>query len=380
MRSVSRASSLGRTASGVLLVTAVLVSATAAFVAPAHGEWVVASADGRTELKLGVLAQGRAEWMRADKIDPVAQNLYLRRARILCGGQVHPDVEFFLQTDSPDIGLPIDHGKGFDNFFLQDAVTTWRWRAGQVVDAGLLLTPGSYNHLQDEARFLTLDYGPYTMTESGPLVARVGRDTGAQARGLLLEKKVEYRLGVFSGVRGTQEANAFRMAGRVAVYPFETATMEYFYPGTRMGKANDLSLGFAFDVQKSYTALHGDLFVEQMLRPGSTLTFQVDFSRYDGGEWLEHLLPQQDAAMAELGFSLLENRLGTYLQAARRSYEKGWTDDEQVSAGLTWRVDGHHANLKLDWTRVRVREADNKCIQRYHDRDVITLQCQAWMF
>ena len=360
----------------ILAVVALLLTAA---IRPAGAEWAVWSPDGKTQIKLGVLVQGRAEWMKADTLDPVAQNIFLRRARIICGGNVHPDVEFFLQTDSPNVGLPHGDGKDFDNFFLQDVITTWRWTDQQVVDAGLLQTPGSYNHLQNEAQFLTLDYGPYTMTESGPLVARVGRDPGVQARGLLLGKKIEYRLGAFQGVRGTQEANPFRVAGRVAVYPFDTAGLSYFYPGTRMGAANDLSVGFAFDVQKSYSALHGDLFVEQMLAPGTTLTFQADFSQYDGGSWLDHALPQQNAWMVELGVATLQNRLGTYVQAARSANDQANSHDEQIGAGVTWRIDRHLANLKLDWTQVRVREA-TKCIQRYHDRDVITLQCQVYTF
>jgi hypothetical protein len=296
----------------------------------------------------------------------------------MLGGNVHPDVAFYLKTESPNIGLPAGGGEGFDNFYLQDAFTTWKWNRDHVVDAGLLLVPGSYNHLQDEARYLTLDHGPYSYTESGPLISRVGRDPGVQARGLLAGKMLEYRLGVFQGIRGTEEGNPFRVAARVAVHPYGNAGTGYFYPGTNMGTANAFSIGVAADIQKTYASLHGDIFVEQPIAAGTTATFQADFSRYDGGSWLG-ALPKQDSWLLEFGIATLENRLGTYLQAAGRSYDKGFTDDRQVGAGLCWRIAAHRANLKLDWTRVEVSRAQ-KCIQRYRDRDVITLQCQAYYF
>lgn len=330
----------------VFLAAGILLLAVAPL---ARAQWIVKSEDGQSQVKLGFLLQGRADWTTVQDTDPVGQNLYLRRARIILAGQVNPKVSFFFDTDSPNAGKgtgTVDP-KGFGDVFVQDFVGTFAVCERISVDGGLILVPTSYNHLQSAATLMAMDYAPYTFIESGPMQAKVGRDTGLQARGLFAEKRVEVRLGAFQGVRGGHDANPLRFAGRVAVHPLKTAGKALFYPGTAFGKAKTLAVGAAVDLQKDYSSVHGDAYAEWPVAPGSTLTCQVDVSSYDGGDFLASL-KKQTVVMVEAGGTTSSNRLGAWIQ-----YSMSSPDDDDapeatnVNGGLAYYLDGHRSALKL---------------------------------
>lgn len=52
------------------------------------------------------------------------QNFYLRRLRIIVGGDIGKDISFFVETDDPKLGIqPKNLAAGF---LLQDALLEWR--------------------------------------------------------------------------------------------------------------------------------------------------------------------------------------------------------------------------------------------------------------
>lgn len=336
--------------------------------AVAHGQWVIKSDDGNAQIKLGLLLQGRAESVimpETGSRDAYATgNLYIRRARILMGGKISSRGSFFLETDAPGLGTRADSAsKNFDPYFMQDFITTWNITPDHMIDGGLLLTPGTYQHLQSAVSLLATDYGPFSFLEAGPLQTKVGRDTGVQARGVLANKLIEYRVGAFQGIRGRDIHNPFRYAARVAIYPFQTASTGYFYSGTGFGKARALSIGAALDGQRDYQAIHGDVFFELPLASTDCVTLQADVSRYDGGDFLPGL-GEQTIWMVEAGYTTLQKRFGAYLQISNRSYsDETEPRDSKPNApgpsyvsmisegGLIWWLDGHRQNLKLAWTR-----------------------------
>lgn len=351
------------------LACALLVAATTS----AHGQWVVKSEDGATNVKVGLLLQGRAESVFMPETPArdayTTGNLYIRRARILLGGKISARGSFFMETDAPGLGTrlyPADslrnEAKNFDPFFVQDFVTTWAITPQHMIDGGLLLTPGSYQHLQSAISLLATDYGPYSFLEAGPLQTKVGRDTGLQARGVLGPKLIEYRVGAFQGIRGRRNHYPLRYAARVALYPLQTAGTGLFYAGTSMGKSRAISIGAAVDGQRDYQAIHGDLFVELPLGASNCVTLQTDVSRYDGGDFLKSM-GEQTTWMVEAGYSTLAHRLGSYLQVSGRAYSDETEPRDGTASpgpyytttvaegGLIWRLDGHRQNLKLAWTR-----------------------------
>lgn len=68
--------------------------------------------------KFGLLLQGQADWQESATADDTAQNLYLRRARILIGGSLAKNVTFFFETDSPNYGKA---GTKTSGMIVQDA-------------------------------------------------------------------------------------------------------------------------------------------------------------------------------------------------------------------------------------------------------------------
>ena len=54
--------------------------------------------------KFGFLLQPQADWLQNPANDSYSQNLFLRRARLIVGGQVAKNVTFFFETDSPNLG------------------------------------------------------------------------------------------------------------------------------------------------------------------------------------------------------------------------------------------------------------------------------------
>src|SRR4030042_667040 len=71
----------------------------------ARAEWKVSGPDENSYIKLGFLAQGRAQ-IEDGAVNTREQNdnLYLRRFRILMGGKINDRISFFFETDTPDLG------------------------------------------------------------------------------------------------------------------------------------------------------------------------------------------------------------------------------------------------------------------------------------
>jgi hypothetical protein len=364
----------------------ILLGATLLCSSPAAAQWVVKSEDGNSQIKFGFLVQPRAEWVSTENSDYWSQNMYLRRARILMGGKVNPKVDFFFETDSPNVGKRVTDVKtprlkDWDTFRVQDFVVTYSVTPDIMVDAGMILTPGTYNHLQSAASLLPLDYGPYTFIENGPLAANVGRDTGAQGRGVLLNKMVEYRVGVFQGVREYRDAMPFRVAGRLALYPFKTAGKGLFYPGTTLGASKALSIGLMADMQGTdYNNFGGDVFCELPIGGTSSLTAQVDVALCEGKNAFAAALPKQKTFMVEAGYAALQKRLLGFVQVAVRDYDADTkADDQQFQGGLGWRFDGHKSNLKLAYTMITQSAPKTGVIEAW-DKTMWTLQYQVMAF
>ena len=363
------------TVGGIILLTAALLGSS-----PAMAQWVVKSEDGNSQIKFGILAQPRAEWVSTEDSDFWSQNMYLRRARILIGGKVNPKVDFFIDTDSPNTGKrsggAAGNAKDWDNFYVQDAVLTYNVTPDVMVEAGMILTPGSYNHLQGAGTLLALDYGPYTFAENAAMGARAGRDTGAQSRGVLLDKMIEYRVGAFQGVRGSHDQMPFRAAGRVAFYPFKTAGKGLFYSGTGLGASKVLSIGLSADTQSGdYTSFGGDAFCELPVGTDGAFTAQADVVQYDGEDFASSV-PKQLTYMVEAGYAGLQKRLLGFVQFAARDFDADTvSDDQQIQGGVGWRFDGHKSNLKLAYTMI-TQNAPKAGVTEAKDKTMVTLQYQ----
>ena len=300
--------------------------------------------------KFGFLLQPQADWTENASNGSTSQNLFVRRVRVLVGGQVAKNVTFFFETDSPNLGKVVGGTKVGSGMIVQDAFVSWKLADAFTIDAGMILTGIAHNSLQSAASLTAIDYGPHSFLFSTPTQNVVGRDTGFQARGYLAKKKLEYRVGAWQGARDAASRNAFRQTVRVQ-YNFLDADTGFFYTGTSLGKKKIFAIGGGYDVQKDYESWAADAYYDHPLGPGA-LSAQLDYIHYDGGTFLK-TLPKQDVVYGEAGYYLPKAKLMpffTYSSKDVASTDAG--DETRWSIGLGYMAFGHNMNIKAAWGRV----------------------------
>lgn len=213
-------------------------------------------------------------------------DFFLRRTRIILGGQITKWVSFFMETDMPNLGkggvwAGVDYnGDGITDvspatFFVQDAWVKFNINPAFNIYAGMLITPFNRNFFTSAAKLHGLDY--HVVLAKYPNGSNlVWRDNGVMATGLLLNNKLEYRLAVTEGVAKNNDDGP-RVTGRVA-YSLLDAEGDFFPGGTYLGTKKVLSVGAAVDFQNDaiynadgthgkYLGLTGDVFWDLPMGP-----------------------------------------------------------------------------------------------------------------
>jgi hypothetical protein len=304
--------------------------------------------EGKPSVTLGFLAQPQFESITNPNGSGTTNNLYLRRFRLTAGGKLTRKLSYFVESDSPNLGKSVATGSTMSrtcDIFLQDAIVTYTFRPEFQIDGGMLLIPVSHNSGQSAASLLAVDYGPYSFLASDPTHSKNGRDYGVEARGYVM-RHFEYRLGAFRGNRDPDSNFPFRVSGRFVWYPFDADT-GFFYTGTTLGKKRIVALGTSFDRQDHYSSNAVDLFIDQPLRNGHTVTFQADYVRYDGRGTFP-TLPKQSAWMVEGSYCFGNVKLAPFIQAASRDFTNpSAADDRKIQGGMIYWIKGHRLNIKL---------------------------------
>lgn len=248
-------------------------------------------------LKVGFLLQS---WVTEADNGNVAgdgwgNDLYLRRARLILAGRVNKLVNFFVETDNPNWGK---NGDWSSEMYIQDAYVDFQIMKELNVAAGMILLPFTHANRQGATSLATLDYHNLFSEPFLP-ATKAWRDNGLEVRGILFDKWVDYRVGVFQGIRGKKCKDVYdkefcdagldyavvnpndlpRITGRVAVNLFD-AEEGFYYTGTNIGKKNAdnkfikiLSVGAGVDFQPgatldkngevaNYMAFSGDVFAD----------------------------------------------------------------------------------------------------------------------
>jgi len=316
----------------------------------------------------------------ASDLTGYSNNLFLRRTRILVGGSLFGKFDYFLDTDYPNLFFgnaeagnamatpPTNptNTKGGPGMYIQDAFITAKPIEGEFkdafkIDAGFMLPPMAHNAVQGAGTLYSLDYFANSFLHGnvfGSSVNPVGRDLGVQVRGLLVGGLIEYRAGLFQGLRdvqsGTEVAsrNFFRATGRVQIN-FLDAEPGFFYAGTYLGAKRIASIGGSADIQNNYKYFNGDAFVDLPAGPG-VLTAQVNYAHWNGDGFVA--LPKEWAIMGEAGynFSTIVSPLvrAEYLVATAANGDQ--TKTARYGGGVNWWTFGHNANLKSLYQFVKV--------------------------
>jgi hypothetical protein len=302
--------------------------------------------------KLGVLGQFQGDWLEDPGTD-TTQNLFVRRLRLLFGGQVAKNVTFFVETDAPNLGKTLPGGKNISpGVMLQDAYAEFKAHDALAIDAGLMFVPFSRNSLQSAATLLPIDYGAFTFAPSAPTQSTVGRDTGFQARGYVLGDRLEYRIGAFQGARDARSHDGFRYVGRVQYELLDSEGTGFFYTGTYLGRKKVAAVAAAFDAQSDYHAYDADAFLDYPAGPGA-VTAQVSYNRFNGGTTFL-TLPRQNVAFVEAGYLIRALKLTPVVQYTKRAMvDTSVGNEAHWSLGANYWWAGHNANVKAAFGRVQ---------------------------
>ena len=314
--------------------------------APARAQWSIAANEGKSTLNIGFLAQTQVEALQSPGSQDYAQNVFMRRARLMFGGRIDERTSFYFVTDVPNLGKGQASGAKVANaLVLQDAVLTEIVARGIKVDAGMLLVPVSHNSQQSAGSIVAVDYGPYSYLASDATDSRAGRDYGVDGRAYLANRHAEVRAGLYQGDRGKNATMPFRTTLRGVYYPCDSDT-GLTYAGTAFGKKKMVALGGSYDTQKSYYAWSGDVFVDWPVQK-DCVTFQADYTRYDGRTTFA-ALPRQDVLLVELGYFVRAAHLTPFVQYATRDYDDPHRADEaKILGGLALWGNGHKNSVKL---------------------------------
>jgi hypothetical protein len=374
-----------------------------------------------SSIKIGLLFQPQFQTQQApygsatSTLSGWKNDLYVRRTRILLGGTLFGMFDYFIDTDYANLGLSTpgstsvtdpatmmttttpNNYKGASGLNIQDAFITFKPMGDLVkVDAGYMLPPLAHNAVQgattlyswdyfaNSFRFTNLNFGfaptaaaagrdPGYQPNSGP----VGRDTGLQVRGLIANM-VEYRLGLFQGIREVVSAtdvasrNFFRAAGRVQVNLMDPET-GFFYAGTYHGSKKILSIGGTFDIQDKYKYFGGDVFVDMPLAD-NVITAQVNVFQVHGeAGGYTPTVAKTTAVSAEAGFLIGQVHLSPIVRFERAFVEGDNNDDTYFGGGLAWWPYNHNSNLKLFATNHKFQAASKSGTQ-------VNLQWQLFFF
>jgi len=361
-------------------VRAVAAAAIAALLAPAPAEaQAVIKVNDNVNFKFGFQFQGWADWQQSATTGATAQNLFVRRARLLVGGQVAKDVTFFFQTDSGNLGK-VNPATGVKQtstgFVIQDAWISWKLDDAFILDAGHFLVPLSRNILQSTLSFFTLDISPTSTVMAGPTQTNGLRDNGFQAKGYLVDGgRLEYRAAVMQGVRDSASQNSLRTAGYLQYNFFETER-GYVFAGTNLGKKKVLNVNGGVDVQKDYKAYSGDVFASIPVAKGDEIGGQVQWIHYDGGKFLA-TIPKQDDLLVEAAYYLSKAKVQPFLkyESQKFAYDADKAkDQERFGGGLNYYVSGQNFKISAQYLRIEPKSSAIK------STDQFSVQIQAFYF
>ncbi|NPA13363.1 MAG: hypothetical protein GXO45_05195 [Aquificae bacterium] len=353
---------------------------------------------------VSLLLQLRGEWIEDGQADGSGwrSDFYIRRARILFGGSINKYVDFFVETDNPNMGkdtaIKDDDGNiiGYKSnndtkTFIQDAWIRLKLSKEFNIVFGQILLPFSHNNATGATSLLGLDYN-LTVVKFPPTSHFVWRDYGAEIMGLIQMPKgsLDYRLGIFDGVESLKNPTTnvwvnkdddYRITGRLQYNLFDPEG--FYYKGTYLGKKKVVSLGLGIDYQKDaaadnydaptkvddYKAWTVDLFVDYPLENKDVITCEAGFISYDYGNTGN---PNDgDAVYIQFGY-LINKQVGIGKVEPIFRYQDFNSsvkdaDQREYYFGFAYWIDGFRANLKAEYM---IDDGDGK------KQDVVYLQAQ----
>jgi Phosphate-selective porin O and P len=223
----------------------------------------------------------------------VGTDFFLRRARLLLTGQFDPNIGFIFITDQANFGR---NGDFTPDVIVQDALGWYKFGPELTVSAGFMLLPFTRHGIQSAGALNLIDYRipNFKFLATGAAF----RDMGVEVRGLLVQDRIWYRAGIFSGIAGSttdegDEINPSDVPRATGMLRFNLLGKDDAYapPGITFGTTPLVSFGVGIDWQNDafgdgsdarYLAMAGDVFIDYPLSADQEVTAQATVIRYDG--------------------------------------------------------------------------------------------------
>jgi len=314
----------------------------------------------------------------------------VRRSRVILKGQVSEKVSFFMETDAPN-----QEGGSKSYLFTQDAFIDYAIMDEFKIAAGHILLPFMHHNRASAVSLLGLDYNVKTV----PLGSNVWRDTGVEARGLLLGGIIDYRVGAFDGqdrewvntddpasapdTNNTKlnENDGLRYTGRVQLN-FMDAETGFFYSDNYLGKKKVLSIGGGVDYQQDvyakeagktddYMAWTVDLTIDLPIGTGNSFTLNGAYTQLENspkfdtneqwenvviGGYYDSIQPTQtyESTMyfVQAGFlwnNMLQPVVKYWTNKTKADKDADELETTMLTGGLNYFINGHNANIKIEY-------------------------------
>jgi hypothetical protein len=327
---------------------------------------------GYPNIKIGVLSQFHIMHNQTVDFTPVngagvygltwERQMYLRRMRVLIGGNISERTSFFFETDAPNLGYVNPSGEKNIRLsvFVQDAQIQHVFTDQVGLIAGLQLVGITRNGLQSAASLMAVDYGGYQFFASGHLDNLAGRDLGVNMRGFLFDRRLEYRAGLFGG-KNEDRKSPYRFTGRLN-YNFFDREMGFFYTGTTLGRGKIVSLGGGIDMQDNYYGVAADAFFDYPVFPFGSLTASVSYVSINSGKPrtgrtdFSGQFPRQNIFFVETGLFIPSLNFQPYLKYEMKDVREDTDDNgvanklrsgDRIGFGCNYFISAHRMSIKL---------------------------------
>lgn len=273
----------------------------------------------------------------------ITPDLYIRRAFLYIGAKPSKNTSAFLGGLASNLGKA---GEANNAYSIIDAWFEYNHSTAFNLDVGFFRIPFTRHHLVAGSKLHGLDFHSAYLKQSG--IASL-RDVGIQARGLLAEDHLEYRLALFDGYDPNTLNAIPRIMARATYHVFD-ADKGLKVQGAHLGSKKYLSFAGAVDLEPSYGesgdafawSAAADVFADiPMGDNGVVATAVYQIHGPDGS------MPEGMGVWGDLGY-----RIGTVEPlVAAEWYQSQEADDVgdrlAMLGGVNWWMKKHAISLKL---------------------------------
>lgn len=286
-------------------------------------------------------------------------DFYIRRTRLIFAGKVHKKWGFKVIT----LDLNDGHVAGPQGYGVGDAWMTYSHSPALHIDFGLQRVAFTRHNAQGGSSIHGMDFHGMFVKRPG-YAALPGRDFGLNFRGLLLNKKIDYRVAIVDGLDDGSDTRLPRVVARVAYNLFDP-TPEKYFKGTYLGKKKVVQFGLSADVQPGVGGekgedLYGIYAVDTLIdlpMGDNGIVFTGNVILYGAPDALPAVGGRTGMGVwADLGY-----RIGDIEPLVAVEMCMPDNDDADshageclgIRGGLNWWIKGHTVNLKAEYGMIK---------------------------